>query len=691
MKSNDKRASSNKKKEPQKNKNYTNTKNTHTKRTQTASKNLFTAQKTVQKKPDISKPKETLVAESKFRIGRNSVPFVVIRGQKSSDDIVIDVPSDLAHEALHGDIVSVTYTKQGSHHEVTKLEMIKRAKTGIVGTLAKHGNEYTIVPDDERIHVRVSIPEADINNAKLGEKVYIVIKEWNQSYVVGAVNQVLGKPGENNAEMIAFAMEHGFDIHYPEDALHEAESFTEDSIAKEAPNRRDMRMVPTCTIDPEDAKDFDDALSLQIQDDGNYELGIHIADVSFYVTEGSALDREAQERATSVYLVDRTIPMLPEQLSNDLCSLKADVDRLAMSAIFIIQPDGTVLDSWFGRTIIRSIKRFSYAEAQNVLDTGVGPMAKELQYIHALSKKLEKGRQDNGALIMDSDEVKFILDETGKPIQATVKERLETMKLIEECMLLANRKIAEFMAKESGEDIFVYRVHEQPNAEKMHNLIVYLEQLGYTISSKNDVVDPRDLNALLRSVSDKDAQSMIQTAIVRSMAKAVYTTDNVGHYGLGFEFYTHFTSPIRRYPDILVHRLLMHHINGTALSKNALQFYQQQAQHSSQRERDAQEAEWDSIKYKQVEYMSSRIGETFDGVVSGTSQMGIFVQERSTRSEGLIRMRHLPGYVIYNDATKTIESKAGETLFFIGQSIKIRVSATNQIRKTIDYDLVSSE
>ena len=610
--------------------------------------------------------------------------------------ISVEIPKDALNRAFHTDSVKVEVTSvlDGFNPQGKVLDIVRRAKAGYSGTVSCENGTHCIVTNDGRMYTPIIIPDSALSGAKQGDKVFCTITDWAnpQASPNGRVDRVLGKPNDNDAEMLAFALEKGFDNTYPAEVQAEAEAISAHGITeKEKNNRRDFRQTVTFTIDPEDAKDFDDAISIKFLENGNTEVGVHIADVSHYVTPKSAIDTEAAKRATSVYLVDRTIPMLPETLSNDLCSLNPNVDRLTFSAVFTMTPDMKIVDEWFGKTVIHSSYRFSYESAQKVLDDTDGPYLKELQAAIAIGQYLEKERFAAGAISLETQEVKFKLDDKGYPIGVYIKHRGPTHHMIEELMLLANRKVAEHIATDDthGKEIFVFRVHDTPDPERVEQLQTFLKRLGYNLPLNDDGIIPsKKLNDLVRSLEGKPEKETIQTAIVRSMAKAIYSTKNIGHYGLAFKYYTHFTSPIRRYPDLVVHRLLFEYLQNKTIPKDLWAYYDEISSHASMREKEAADAERASIKYKQTEYMTERIGQVFDGLVTGISPNGIFVEEKATRCEGMVRMREIGNdFFEYNEKELAIIGKRTRKEYRIGDAVKFKVIATDLPKRSIDYSL----
>lgn len=614
--------------------------------------------------------------------------------------------------ALHGDTVEVevlgrkTNEKTGADTFFGKvLSILERAKYAHAGKLEEANGLFFLVPDDKKTYTDFIIPKEDTLEAKVGDKVVAEITTWDdpKKTPFAKVIQVLGRPGENDAEMLAFALERGFSNEHSAEVLAEANAIKELGITKEdekidstgLTGRRDFREIITFTIDPADAKDFDDALSFQTLEKGNYEIGIHIADVSHYLKEGMKMNDEAIKRETSVYLVDRTIPMLPEVLSNDLCSLVEGEDRLVMSAVFKMNLDGEVLEEWYGRSLIKSNKRFTYEEAQTILEAG-GLYEKEIQTLNQIAKKLEAKKIKEGALVIDTEEVKFKLDEKGVPVDVYVKERKDANKLIEEFMLLANRRVSKFIyeteVKNNEPKLSIYRVHDKPEAEKMHELALFIRSLGENVKFIDGLIPTRELNQLLKrleqagKVAEKDLLSM---HISRTMQKAIYSTNNIGHYGLAFPFYSHFTSPIRRYPDVLLHRILMRVLKKDWLETSEKGYLDRMCELASQREKEAQEAERGSIKYKQVEYMSYRVGQEFVGVISGVSQWGVYVEELKSKSEGMVRLRDLgEDFYMYDEKKSLVYGENSGATFRIGDRVKIKVKSTNLDLKLIDYQLL---
>ncbi len=642
--------------------------------------------------------------EGLISISSKGVGYVTPLGTaKRENDI--EVEHAFLKTALHGDTVKIILHphKKGAPLTGEVTEVTKRAKVGFSGVLEEENGMYFLKPSDMKMYKDILISKDDLLGAKVGQKVFGTIIAWNDATKapLGKIEKVLGNPFDNDAEMEGIALERGFNEDFPSNVENEAQHIADSAEADfkaEIKNRKDFRGVTTFTIDPEDAKDFDDALSFKDLGKGRYEIGIHIADVSHFMTKGSALDVEAEKRGTSVYLVDRTIPMLPEVLSNDLCSLKPNVDRLTMSAVFEITEDGDVKKQWFGKTIINSDKRFTYEGAQKILDDKKGEFYDELLTLNTIAKKLLSERFKDGALSLDQEEVKFALDDTGKPVRVYKKVRGDTNRLIEEFMLLANKKVAEhigkpFIGKNGEKDtdrIFVYRIHGTPNKEKMTDLAQFLKTLGYKVTLKDGVIPSKELNKLLEEMEGKDEKGTVQTAVIRSMAKAIYSTGNIGHYGLAFEHYTHFTSPIRRYPDVIVHRLLLEYLQGKTVGRERWHEYEKISAHCSEREKYAAEAERASIKYKQVEYMESRIGEIFDGVITGVSEWGIFVEEKETKCEGLVRVRDL-GDDFYNldEKNMMLVGAKKKKKYRIGDRLKIKVKGADRNKKTIDYVLVN--
>lgn len=615
--------------------------------------------------------------------------FVALEGHKE------DIEVDKAHlnTALHGDSVEIFLHKKNDGRQTGEIvKILKRSKIGFSGILTKDGQEYFVLPDDIKMYIDIFIPKQHIHDAKIGQKVFTEITHWADARKnpEGKITKIFGKPGNNDAEMHAIAMERGFDEKLKQKTEKEAERIKKNGITeKDYKNRRDFREILTFTIDPIDAKDFDDAISFRELKDDLYEVGIHIADVSHYVRPGSDINEEAEKRATSVYLVDRTIPMLPEILSNDLCSLVPNKDRLTVSAVFVLDINGNVKEEWYGRTVIHSQKRFTYEEAEISIKQKDKFLHKELAILNKIAKKLNQKRIENGALILEQEEVKFILNIEGKPIKIIKKIRGDSNKMIEELMLLANRKVAEFLSKNTkNKNVFVYRIHDSPTKEKTEDLLYFLKSLGHKVHTVNDVIPPIEINKILKSLEGKGELDAISRAVIRSQAKAIYSTQNIGHFGLGFEHYTHFTSPIRRYPDIVAHRILLDYLAGKKISQDKIHIFESISRASSDQERRAQDAERASIKYKQVEYMSVRKGKVFEGIISGVSEWGLYIEEIETKSEGLMRARDMKDdYYVLDEKKMQFVGEKKKKIYRLGDRVKIKVHNVDLEKKTIDYIL----
>ncbi len=621
------------------------------------------------------------------------------------EDIVIE--RDSLGFALDGDIVEIALKKKvpGKRQEGQVLRVVKSAHRELIGTVKeREENGKTVqylAPDNRRIHVRPLLPESTPND--LGMKVVVEITRWSNPNLdpLAKITETIGRAGDHETEMQAIIRSGGFSKDFPESVQQAAHQLYEDKEqifvdALADPKRRDMRDAPTMTIDPADAKDFDDALSVRTLDTGNIEVGVHIADVSHYVRDGEPLDVEARERGTSIYLVDRVIPMLPEVLSNDLCSLRPNEDRLAFSAVFEMTPDGGVVHAWYGQTVIHSDRRFSYEEAQSVLDEQQGDFLSELDTLMKLSRILRERRYKKGAIAFEQPEIKFELDERGAPIRAYKKHRTETMLMIEDFMLLANREVATYinkLAKENHKDMaFVYRIHDVPNPEKIEELATFVHALGYEFEAKKGVVEATTINKLLKEVEGTPEENLIKTASIRSMAKAVYSTKNIGHFGLAFQYYTHFTSPIRRYPDLMVHRMLRRHLDGSIIGPKETATYEQISIQSSEREAEAVSAERDSIKFKQVEYMMNRVGETFKGVITGVADWGIYVQEQDSLSEGMVRLATIKSDYFEHEAKKyRIKGQRTGKTYRLGDEVTVKLTRADKDERQLDFELIEEK
>jgi len=609
-----------------------------------------------------------------------------------SEDVYI-APNNTNH-ALNGDEVKVQLLpkRKGKKTEGRIIEIIKRVKKQFVGIIKASPKYAFLIPDDTSTPVDIFIPLSGLKGAKDGQKAVAVITEWpeHSNNPFGEVIEVLGTPGDHEVEMSSILVSCDFPLSFPPEVLKEADRIAEAIPEHEIRKRRDFRGVFTCTIDPEDAKDFDDALSLKKLPDGNWEVGVHIADVSYYIKPGSEIDKEAFRRATSVYLVDRTFPMLPEKLSNMVCSLRPDEDKLCFSAVFTLNDKGEVMDSWFGRTVIRSARRFNYEEAQEIIETGKGDHHDAILTLNRLAGILRKERYRKGAINFNSAEVKFRLDEQYKPVGIYIKKQMDSNRLIEDFMLLANRRVAELVGKrrkEAAARTFVYRIHDTPDPEKLRTFAEFVGKLGYKIKLDTRAGISKSLNRLFDDIEGKAEENMIENIAVRTMAKAIYSIHNIGHYGLAFPYYTHFTSPIRRYPDLMVHRLLEDHLAGRPSADAEETEYK--CQHSSDMERKAQDAERASVKFKQAEFLMDKIGNEFDGVISGVSKWGLYVELDETKCEGLVSIRYFDDdYYYLDDENYCITGQRYGKEYRLGDRLRIRVKGVDLSRKQLDFEPV---
>jgi ribonuclease R len=625
------------------------------------------------------------------------------------DDIFI--ASNNVNKALHGDEVELYVYKRRKRGklegEVT--QVLNRHKTEYVGVIQKHKNYAFVVADSNKMYVDIFVPLNKTFKAEDGDKVLVQLEDWpeKQDSPTGKVIKVLGKPGDHNTEIHSILAEYGLPYEFPHKVEEFANKIDTSIQPDEIKKRRDMRDVLTFTIDPKDAKDFDDALSFQVLKNGNYEIGIHIADVSHYVKEGTILDDEAYERATSVYLVDRVVPMLPEVLSNNACSLRPHEEKYTFSAVFELNDKAELKNQWFGRTVTYSDARFAYEEAQSIIETKSNEIPKEVSLtgkayktdqaiadatlkLDELAKIMRKKRMKDGAISFDKVEVKFNLDETNNPVGVFFKTSKDANKLIEEFMLLANKKVAEFIGKQSPKKTFVYRVHDEPNDEKLAALQNIVGRFGYKLNFQDRKTTTASLNKLLHDVNGKKEQNLVDTLAIRSMSKAEYTTHNIGHYGLAFDYYSHFTSPIRRYPDVMAHRLLQHYLDkGKSPSEEV---YEEKCQHSSNMENLATKAERDSIKYMQIKFMQDHKDQEFVGVISGVTDWGIYVEIIENKCEGMVRIRDIKDdYYQFDQDEYALIGQATKNMYQLGDEVVVKVKQADLVKKHLDFLLIGKK
>lgn len=628
--------------------------------------------------------------QGKVDMTRKGDAYIVVEGLE--DDV--HVSEKYMNGALNGDIVDIrTWRPRGRRKlEGEVINIAERAQSSFLGTLQRFSRHAVVVTDSAvPLEIRVSIK--DLADAQHDDKVVVAIKEWEHDRYkqpTGEVTAVLGAAGSHDIEMKSILINNGFDLEFPAAVKEETKHLLSTIPEAEIALRRDIRDITTFTIDPDNAKDFDDALSIRHLEDGRLEVGVHIADVSYYLRPGTALDQEAFERSTSVYLVDRVLPMLPEKLSNELCSLRPDEDSLTFSAIFILDEKQRVVERWFGRTVIHSDRRFTYDEVQDILDAGRGEYAEELKTLNRIAKKLRKQRFRTGSINFETDEVKFRLADDGTPLEVYVKERKDAHLLIEDFMLLANREVAGYISQK-GADMeipFVYRVHDEPDPDRVQDLVNFARDMGYNMNIKSPKDVAKAYNALTKATEKNPSLKLLEPIAIRTMAKAIYTTENIGHYGLGFEHYTHFTSPIRRYSDVLVHRLLERNLGKGNFFRVKKDKLEARCKHISSMERNAQTAERESIKYKQVEFMEKHIGDVFPGLVSGIAEFGIFVELIDSRCEGMIPFDLMDQHYDVDSSRLSIKGRDNGRTIKRGDRLEVQIVKTDLSRRRIDMALV---